>query len=176
MTQFFLAKYTEFLCYQLILTAQEHPPPPRRGGVGGGLGGWVGGWVSLGGWVGCLVLRQPHRDPAPPLLSKGLYMGQCRWIDGLACDVRSNAQNLKENGLQLKNLILLDGGFPSKKTWYNTISEAMVSTDQVPGFFLSISLKVYTKVICPYPEAQHGIIPYLKQWCQQINCPGCLIP
>ena len=25
------------------------------------------------GWVGgCLVLRQPHRDPPPPLLSKGL--------------------------------------------------------------------------------------------------------
>ena len=32
----------------------------------------MGGWVSLGGWVGCLVLRQPHRDPPPPLLSKGL--------------------------------------------------------------------------------------------------------
>ena len=26
----------------------------------------MGGWVSLGGWVGCLVLRQPHRDPPPP--------------------------------------------------------------------------------------------------------------
>ena len=39
------------------------------------MGGWVGqlGWV--GGWVGCLVLRQPQRDPPPPpppLVSKGL--------------------------------------------------------------------------------------------------------
>ena len=68
----FLGKYTGFLCYQLIVTAQEHPPPPYGGGRGGS--GWVGGWVSLGGWVGCLVLRQPHRDPPPPraLLSKGL--------------------------------------------------------------------------------------------------------
>ena len=49
------------------------PPPPLWGGRG--VSGWVGGWVSLGGWVGCLVLRQPHRDPPPPpppLVSKGL--------------------------------------------------------------------------------------------------------
>ena len=32
----------------------------------------AGGSVAYG-WVGCLVLRQPHRDPPPPpLLSKGL--------------------------------------------------------------------------------------------------------
>ena len=51
------------------------PPLPPYGG-GRGVCGWVGGWVSLGGWVGCLVLvlRQPQRDPPPrpPLVSKGL--------------------------------------------------------------------------------------------------------
>ena len=33
----------------------EPPPPPYGGGRGG-----------LGGWVGCLVLRQPQGDPPPP--------------------------------------------------------------------------------------------------------------
>ena len=49
----------------------------------GGLwvGGWVDGWVSLGGWVGYLVLRQPQNEPPPsppppPLVSKDLG-GRC---------------------------------------------------------------------------------------------------
>ena len=63
----------------MIVIAQT--PPSYWGGRGGS--GWVGGSVSLGGWVGCLVLRQPQRDPPtppPPLVSKGLF-GAILWYN-----------------------------------------------------------------------------------------------
>ena len=46
------------------------PPTPATGGRGG-----LGGGVSVRGWVGYLVLRQPQNDPPPPPpppVSKGL--------------------------------------------------------------------------------------------------------
>ena len=46
MTQFFWGKYTGFLCYQLILAAQEPPPPPRGGRGGLGESAWVAGWAA----------------------------------------------------------------------------------------------------------------------------------